>query len=88
MKDLPIVVKEVLESEDLKNIKRVDGIKETSEALIGALNYIPVVGGGLASELQQIKMLGNLIWKWILQKVSCFNLWGSRYSTQKYCFFP
>lgn len=52
MKDLPIVVKEVLESEDLKNIKRVDGIKETSEALIGALNYIPVVGGGLASELQ------------------------------------
>ena len=55
MKDLPIVVKEVLESEDLKNIKRVDGIKETSEALIGALNYIPVVGGGLASELQQIK---------------------------------
>lgn len=65
MKDLPIVVKEVLESEDLKNIKRVDGIKETSEALIGALNYIPVVGGGLASELQQIKMLGNLIWKWI-----------------------
>lgn len=81
MKDLPIVVKEVLESEDLKNIKRVDGIKETSEALIGALNYIPVVGGGLASELQQIKMLGNLIWKWILQKVSCFNLWDSRYST-------
>lgn len=55
MKDLPIVVKEVLESEDLKNIKRVDGIKENSEALIGALNYIPVVGGGLASELQQIK---------------------------------
>lgn len=55
MKDLPIVVKEVLEFEDLKNIKRVDGIKETSEALIGALNYIPVVGGVLASELQQIK---------------------------------
>ena len=84
MKDLPIVVKEVLESEDLKNIKRVDGIKETSEALIGALNYIPIVGGGLASELQQIKNARESFYR----KFLALNLWGSRYSTQKYCFFP
>ena len=30
MKDLPIVVKEVLESEDLKNIKRVEYITITA----------------------------------------------------------
>ena len=55
MLNLPIIVKEVLESKDLKDIKRIDVRNETKDAVIGALNYIPVIGGGIAAEIQQIK---------------------------------
>lgn len=55
MLNLPIIVKEVLESKDLKKIERIDVRNETKDAIIGALNYIPVIGGGIAAEIQQIK---------------------------------
>lgn len=55
MLNLPLTVKGVLESKDLKKIKRIDIRNETKDAIIGALNYIPVIGGGIAAEIQQIK---------------------------------
>lgn len=55
MLNLPIIVKDILESEDLKKIKRINVKEETIDAIIGVINYIPVVGGGIASEIQQIK---------------------------------
>lgn len=55
MLNLPIIVKDVLESKDLKDIKRIDVRNETKDAIIGALNYIPGIGGGIAAEIQQIK---------------------------------
>lgn len=55
MLNLPIIVKEVLESKDLKKIKRIDIRNETKDAIIGVFNYIPVIGGGIAAEIQQIK---------------------------------
>lgn len=44
MLNLPIIVKEVLESKDLKKIKRIDIRNETKDAIIGVFNYIPVIG--------------------------------------------
>lgn len=55
MLNLPIIVKEVLESKDLKKIKRIDVRNQTKDAIIGVFNYIPVIGGGIAAEIQQIK---------------------------------
>ena len=55
MLNLPIIVKDILESEDLKNIKRINVKNEAIDAIIRVINYIPVVGGGIASEIQQIK---------------------------------
>ena len=55
MLNLPVIVKDILESEDLKKIKRINVKKETIDAIIGVINYIPVIGGGIAAEIQQIK---------------------------------
>lgn len=55
MNDLSVVVKDVLESTDLKNINKVDLKNISKDALIGAINCLPVVGGVIASYLQIAK---------------------------------
>lgn len=52
MDNLPVVVKDILESTDLQKIKKVDLKNIGKEALIGAFNCIPVLGGVVASYLQ------------------------------------
>ena len=42
MDNLPVVVKDILESTDLQKIKKVDLKNIGKEALIGAFNCIPV----------------------------------------------
>lgn len=55
MNDLSVVVKDVLESTDLKNINKVDLKNISKDALIGAINCLPIVGGVIASYLQIAK---------------------------------
>ena len=55
MNDLSVVVKDILESDDLQNINKVDLKNISKEALIGAFNCLPVVGGVIASYLQIAK---------------------------------
>lgn len=55
MDNLPVVVKDILESTDLKKIKKVDLNNIGKEALIEAFNCIPVLGGVVASILQIVK---------------------------------
>lgn len=55
MNDLSVVVKDILESDDLQNINKVDLKNISKEALIGVFNYVPVVGGVIASYLQIAK---------------------------------
>ena len=55
MDNLPVVVKEILESADLQKIKKVDLKNIGKEALIGAFNCIPVLGGVVSSYLQIAK---------------------------------
>lgn len=65
MNDLSVVVKDVLESTDLKNINKVDLKNISKDALIGAINCLPVVGGVIASYFQIAKTIERHIWKWI-----------------------
>ena len=53
--ELPVVVKEILESEDIKSIQKIDLKNVEANALIGLFNFIPIVGGGIAAELQVAK---------------------------------
>ena len=55
MDNLPVVVKDILESADLQKIKKVDLKNIGKEALIGAFNCIPVLGGVVSSYLQIAK---------------------------------
>lgn len=55
MDNLPVVVKDILESTDLKKIKKVDLNNIGKEALIEAFNCIPVLGGVVASILQIVR---------------------------------
>lgn len=55
MDNLPVVVKDILESTDLQKIKKVDLKNIGKEALIGAFNCIPVLGGVVSSYLQIAK---------------------------------
>ena len=55
MDNLPVVVKDILESTDLQKIKKVDLKNIGKEALIGAFNCIPVLGGVVASILQIVR---------------------------------
>lgn len=55
MDNLPVVVKDILESTDLKKIKKVDLNNIGKEALIEAFNCIPVWGGVVASILQIVR---------------------------------
>lgn len=55
MNDLSVVVKDILESDDLQNINKVDLKNISKEALIEAFNCLPVVGGVIASYLQFAK---------------------------------
>ena len=55
MNDLSVVVKDILESDDLQNINKVDLKNISKEALIGVFNCVPVVGGVIASYLQIAK---------------------------------
>lgn len=55
MDNLPVVVKDILESADLQKIKKVDLKNISKDALIGAINCLPVVGGVIASYLQIAK---------------------------------
>lgn len=50
--NLPVVVKDILESTDLQKIKKVNLKNISKEALIGTFNAIPYVGGVVASFLQ------------------------------------
>ena len=52
MDNLPVVVKEILESTELQKIKKVDLKNISIEVLIGTFNAIPYVGGVVASYLQ------------------------------------
>lgn len=52
MDNLPVVVKEILESTELQKIKKVDLKNISIEVLIGTFNAIPYVGGVVASCLQ------------------------------------
>ena len=66
MNDLSVVVKDVLESTDLKNINKVDLKNISIDALIWAINCLSVVGGVIASYLQITKSNRDRhIWKWI-----------------------
>ena len=55
MDNLPVVVKDILESADLQKIRKVDLKNIGKEALIGAFNCIPVLGGVVSSYLQIAK---------------------------------
>lgn len=55
MNDLSVVVKDILESDDLQNINKVDLKNISKEALIGVFKCVPVVGGVIASYLQIAK---------------------------------
>lgn len=55
MDNLPVVVKDILESTDLKKIKKVDLKNISKEVLIGTFNAIPYVGGVVASYLQIVR---------------------------------
>lgn len=55
MDNLPVVVKDILESTDLQKIEKVDLKNIGKEALIGAFNCIPVLGGVVSSYLQIAK---------------------------------
>lgn len=59
MELLPVTVKEMLESDDIKRIKKVDIIDIGKEALIELINFIPGVGGGIAAELKVVKDARN-----------------------------
>lgn len=41
--ELPVVVKEILEYEDIKSIQRIDLKNVGADALIELLNFIPIV---------------------------------------------
>lgn len=53
--NLPIIVKDILESSDLQKIKRLDLKKISIDGVIGAMNAIPSVGGVVSSWLQLTK---------------------------------
>lgn len=55
MKDLPVIVNDVLSSDDIKSIKRIDVLNETYDGIVGAINFIPIVGGGIAAGITQIR---------------------------------
>lgn len=55
MNALPVIVNDVLRSEDIKSIQRVDVINETFDGIIGAINFIPLVGGGIAAGITQYR---------------------------------
>lgn len=55
MKDLPVIVNDVLSSDDIKSIKRIDVVNESFDGIVGAINFIPVVGGGIAAGIAQFR---------------------------------
>lgn len=79
MDNLPVVVKEILESTELQKIKKVDLKNISIEVLIGTFNAIPYVGGVVASYLQIARSNRDIFRNGILQKTPCVDLWYKRF---------